>query len=300
MNNELSIAILGWKSPVTTRYSLETYRKACLYDCCGEFFVYYNQYSREDKALCDEMGVRSCGTSANTGNWGGQRGILDHAKGDYVLFLENDHPAVVSPEETKKWIDGSLRLLKEGKADVVQLRNRQFYGEGYGFRDFFKYHYVRKLDARYRRLVGTRILPSDCERDTVCRMLRRLVRPGSAARRLSRFLYLEESPELVLPRWIRRDGEFFIVDSQILNFSESPFMISKTFYQKLSAWAERHPCHRTILGHQNLEYILNCRWWRDSHFRIAVCESGVFGHERKDDSWRPTHAAYNSALTNQT
>ena len=102
VNSDLSIAILGWKSPVTTRHSLETYRAAGLYDCCGEFFIYYNQYSDADRALGEEMGVRTCGGPENLGNWGGQKKILEIAKGDYVLFLENDHPVVTTPEETRE------------------------------------------------------------------------------------------------------------------------------------------------------------------------------------------------------
>ena len=301
MRNDLSIAILGWKSPATTRHSLETYRAAGLYDCCDEFFVYYNQYSAEDKALCDEMGVRSCGTSENTGNWGGQKGIFAAARNDYVLFLENDHPVVVSHDEMAKWIDGGLRMLKEGKADIVLLRHRNLFGDAYGFpRKSFRYYYVRELNPAYADYV-TRAndIPKDYDHDTCMRKLFRFLLPGKAVRRSISALYLEKHPEQVLPEYIRREGDFLVVDSAILNFSESPFMISRSFYEKISAWAEKHPRHRTILGHQNLEYIFNCRWWRKQHFRIATCDGGVFGHERKDDSWRPNHAAFSQKVVDE-
>lgn len=298
MNPDLSIAILGWKSPVTTRHSLETYRAAGLYDCCGEFFIYYNQYSDADRALGEEMGVRTCGGPENLGNWGGQKKILETAKGDYILFLENDHPVVTTPEETRRWLTSSLELLKSGKADMVQLRHRQKLGEGYGFgKKPFRYYYVRDLDPAYADYVKrASAIPDDYDRDTLSRKIRRFLFPSKAFRRSVSALYLERQPEKVLPEYIRREGDFLIVDSAILNFSESPFMVSRAFYNRLSDWAEGHPRHRTILGHQNLEYILNCRWWRKQHFRIAVCETGVFGHRRKDDSWRPNHAAFSKAL----
>ena len=296
--NKLSIAILGWKSPVTTRHSLGTYAQARLYDCCDEFFVYYNQYSAEDKALCDEMGVTSCGTSENTGNWGGQKGILAHARNDLILFLENDHPIVVPPEETARWLEGAVKLIEEDKADIVQLRHRNLLGEAYRFgKKPFKYYYVHDLNPAYAEYAKTSgDLPSDYDRDTWARKLRRFFAPSKAIRRSISALYLEKNPEKFLPKYIRREGDFFIVDSAILNFSESPFLISRKFYEYLSAWAEKHPRHRTILGHQNLEYILNCRWWRKQHFRIATCDGGIFGHERKDDSWRPNHASFNESL----
>lgn len=297
MNEDLSVAILGWKSPVTTRHSLETYRAAGLYDCCGEFFIYYNQYSEADKALGEDMGVATCGGPENLGNWGGQKRILEHAKGEYVLFLENDHPVVTTPEETRYWMTEALNLLKSGKADIVQLRHRQRLGDGYHFEKFFKYHYLREFEDRYE--AARAMLPADYDRDTWPRRLRRWFRPFAALRKRISICYLEKHPEKILPKWIRREGDFLIFDSKILNFSESPFMISKSFYEKISSWAEKHPCHRTILGHQELEYILNSRWWRKQHFRIAMCDRGVFGHERRDDSWRPNHAAFSQSVVEE-
>ena len=297
VNPDLSIAILGWKSPVTTRHSLETYRAAGLYDCCGEFFIYYNQYSDADRALGEEMGVRTCGGPENLGNWGGQKKILETAKGDYILFLENDHPVVTTPEETRRWLTASLELLKSGKADMVQLRHRQKLGDGYACSHFFKYFAVHELDERCEDLRLT--LPVDYASDTLVRKLRRTLRPFAARRRLVGKLFLERHPDLELPGLVRKEGDFYIVDSQILNFSESPFMVSKAFYERLSEWAESHPRHRTILGHQELEYILNCQWWRESHFRIALCDTGVFGHRRMDDSWRPNHASFNQKIVSR-
>ena len=296
MNDDLSVAILGWKSLRTTRHSLETYRDAGLYDCCGEFFIYYNQYSEEDRRLGEEMGVRTLGDGENRGNWGGQKKILENAKNDYILFLENDHPVVTSPEETRHWMTASLELLKSGRADMVQLRHRQQFGRGYRctFEKFFRYHYVRELDERIED--AAEILPSNYGHDTPIRFLHRLFRPFAAVRRRIGAVYLEKHPERVLPRWVRREGDFLIVDSRIINFSESPFMVSRRFYEKISAWAEKHPRHRTILGHQELEYIFNCRWWKRQHFRIALPDRGIFGHQRLDDSWRPNHEAFNKAI----
>jgi len=294
MNDDLSVAILGWKSLRTTRHSLETYKAAGLFDCCGEFFIYYNQYSEEDRRLGEEMGVRTIGDGENRGNWGGQRKILENAKNDYILFLENDHPVVTSPEETRYWMGAALELLKSGRADMVQLRHRQRPGDGYEFDKFFRYHYVRELEDRLEN--AERLLPPNYGRDTLFRFIHRHVRPFAAIRRSISALYLEKHPERVLPRWIRREGDFLIVDSRILNFSESPFMVSRSFYERLSSFAEGHPRHRTILGHQELEYILNCRWWRRQHFRIAMCDRGIFGHQRLDDSWRPNHSAFNAAI----
>ena len=295
MNDDLSVAILGWKSLRTTRHSLETYKAAGLFDCCGEFFIYYNQYSEEDRRLGEEMGVRTLGDGENRGNWGGQKKILENAKNDYILFLENDHPVVTSPEETRYWMTASLELLKSGRADMVQLRHRQRLGDGYGYNKFFQYHYIRELEDRLEN--AEKLLPPNYGHDTPMRFLRRHLRPFAAIRRHISIAYLEKHPERIMPKWIKREGDFLIFDSRILNFSESPFMVSRSFYEKISAFAEKHTRHRTILGHQELEYILNCRWWRQQHFRIAMCDRGIFGHQRLDDSWRPNHSAFNAAIS---
>lgn len=295
MGNGLSIAMLGWKAQATTRHTLETYRDGGLFDAGDEFFIYFNQFSAPDKALADEFKVRAIGTDENLGMWGGDEAIAENANGDYILFLQDDHPVLVSPEEVKHWIDGGLELLKSGKADIVYLRHRQKLGEGYGFDKFFRYHYVRELETRLMH--KEELLPKDYDRDTFCRKLHRLLRPFAAKKRSISAMYLERHPEKILPRGLAHwEGDFLIVDSEIIQFSESPYMISRKFYNELSAWAKRHHRHRTILGFQEMEYILNCRWWRKQHFKTATCDTGVFGHHRIDGSWRKENGCYDATL----
>lgn len=295
MGNGLSIAMLGWKAQATTRRTLETYRNSGLFNAGDEFLIYFNQYSERDKAMADEFGVKSTGTDENLGIWGGMDAIERNTKGDYILFLQDDHPVLVSPEETKHWIDGAVELLKSGKADIVYLRHRQKLGDGYGFDKFFRYHYVRELEPRLTR--KDELLPKDYDRDTFVRKFHRLFRPFAAKKRSISAMYLERHPESVLPNGLAHwERDFLVIDSEIIQFSESPYMISRSFYNELSAWAKLRPSHRTILGFQELEYILNCRWWRKQHFKTATCDTGIFGHHRIDDSWRTNHGAYNEQM----
>lgn len=48
-----------------------------------------------------------------------------------------------------------------------------------------------------------------------------------------------------------------------------------------------------------MEHALNSRWWRRRHFKIGFCDEGVFTHNRFDDSWRPEHAAFNAAISEE-
>lgn len=295
MGNGLSIAMLGWKAQATTRHTLTTYRDSGLFSAGDEFLIYFNQYSAQDKAMADEFGVRSIGTDENLGMWGGMEAIEKNTIGEYLLFLQDDHPVLVSSNEVKHWIDGGLELLKSGKADIVYLRHRQKLGDGYGFDKFFRYHYVRELETRLTN--QDKLLPKDYNRDTFSRKLHRALRPFAAKKRSISAMYLEHHPEKILPGGLAHwEGDFLIIDSELIQFSESPYMISRKFYNELSAWAKRHPRHRTILGFQEMEYILNCRWWRKQHFKTATCDTGIFGHHRIDGSWRKENAFYNREM----
>jgi len=295
MGNGLSIAMLGWKARATTRRTLESWARTDLFHCGDEFFVFFNRVSDPDRALAAEFGVDCRGSEKNLGIWAGKEAILNEAKGDYVLFLDDDHDAVVSRDETKRWIDASLELLKGKRADSVILLNRFERLFAWGDSHFFDYHYIRDLDPCAERCLPA--CPPDWNHDTFYRACHRFFRPGAARRRLNGAApYLERQPEKVWPKYIARDGEFFILDSVIQPFCDSPVMMSCEFYRKLCAWGKLHPCRRTILGFQELEFVLNCRWWRQSHFRTAICDGGVFGHHRVDDSWREDSAQYNGRL----
>ena len=84
-----------------------------------------------------------------------------------------------------------------------------------------------------------------------------------------------------------------------MNFSEQPLLISKSLYLSLSDWCRAHPRHRRINGAPVMEHALNSRWWRGRHFKVGFCDEGVFTHNRFDDSWRPEHAAFNAAISEE-
>jgi len=295
MGSGLTIAMLGWKAQNTTRHTLDSWVRSGLVRCADEFFVFFNQISDADRALAAEFGVDCRGSARNLGIWAGKEAILAEARGEYILFLDDDHDVVVSPEETRRWIDASLEFLKAKRAETVILLNRFERLAAWGDSHFFDYHYVRELDPRAKGSLAH--CPVDWDRDTPYRFWHRFFRPGAARRRLNGGApYLERHPEAVWPKHIRKDGDFYVLDSAIQPFCDSPVMMSCSFYRQLCAWGKKHPCRRTILGFQELENVLNCRWWRRHHFRTALCDVGVFGHHRVDDSWRPDRAGYNDKL----
>lgn len=291
----LSIGLLSWRAHKTLRKTLDSYRAVNLSGCADEFKVFFNEISDADRALAAEYGVETAGSPENLGIWGGNDAMIDALAGDVVLMLQNDCPAVVSPEETAKWIRGACELVNSGAADMVRLRHRFNQGEGISFRKFFDYWPLHELDPRASRYFDPE-LPEDASVDTMGRKLRRLVRPGAASRRAISAIHLEARPELAFPQWISRQGDFYIVDSAIAQFTEQPFMIRKDLYRRLSAWGWKHLRRGKLNGRPILEQSLRAPYWYRGHFKVAFCDEGVFTHNRFDDSFRSDNAAYNPAV----
>lgn len=294
----LSIGLLSWKAHQTLRKTLESYSRAKLADSAGEFKIFFNEISDVDLALAEEFGLDCTGDSHNLGIWGGMDACAKALSGDVILLLQNDCPAVSTPEDTAKQLKEGVELIRSGKADMIRLRHRFNQGDGISFKRFYGYWPVHEIDPRAAKYFDPQ-LPKDIESDTMRRKLMRFLRPLGARRRVIAAIHLEAHPEQIYPQWISREGNFLIVDSAIVNFSEQPLLISKKLYIFLSDWCRAHPRHRRINGAPVMEHALNSAWWRKRHFKIGFCDEGVFTHNRFDDSWRPEHAAFNATISKE-
>ena len=293
----LSIGLLSWRAHKTLRKTLDSYKKANLMACADEFRIFFNEISDADRRLAAEYGIEADGSPENLGIWGGMDGAASSLKGDCILLLQNDCPVVSSPEETKRWLEEGRELIESGKVDMIRMRHRFNQGEGIDFAKFFKFSYVRDLDERHVLYNGD--LPPSARRDSLQKRLYRWFRPFAYLRRIIAVIHLEKHPEQVVPKYISREGRFYVVDSRIINFSEQPMLISKRLYQELSAFGHRHPCKARVNGRPLLEITLNSAWWRRHHFKVGICDEGVFTHNRYDDSFRPENAAYNALISQE-
>ena len=293
-----SIGLLSWKAHQTVRKTLESYRRAGLWATADEGKIFFNEMSEEDKKLAAEFGVEAIGSEKNLGIWGGMDAAAKALKGDVILLLQNDCPVVASADETSATIREGVELIERGEADMIRLRHRFNQGDGISFGKFFDYHFVHELDERAGKYFDPKV-PADGFHDTARRILMRVLRPRASRKRLISIIHLEAHPEQVAPKFVRKVGRFYLVDSAIINFSEQPLLISKKLYLELSDWCRAHPRHRLINGAPVMEHALNSHWWRARHFRVGICDEGVFTHNRFDDSWRPEHAAFNAAISTE-
>lgn len=294
----ISIGLLSWKAHRTLRKTLDSYRRARLAECAGEFKIFFNEISDSDRELAAEYGAAADGSAENLGIWKGMDECAKSLSGDVILLLQNDCPVVASPEETAKYLLEGAQLIRSGKADMIRMRHRFNQGDGISYRGFFKYHFVRDLDARALEY-GDVGVPADATTDTLCRRVMRTLRPFAARRRSIAAIHLEKHPEEILPRYISKEGNFLVADSAIAQFSEQPLLVSKDFYLRLSDWCRAHPRHRRINGAPVMEHALRSSYWFRGGFKVGFCDTGVFTHNRFDDSWRPEHAAFNASISKE-
>ena len=259
----LSVGVLSYRAPETLARTMESYREGGLAECADECCVFFNAMTQTDEEQCARYGWRCAGSPENLGLLGGMDALARTLTGDYLLMLQNDCPLVADAPFTRRYLAEATALIASGQADIVRCRSRAHPGQG--FADGKKF-------ARY---YGAGLRPA----------LRRLLRPLKARRVIGRAPYAIADAERRFPAYIERKGDFLIVDSSVINFTDQPFLISRPLMLRLLDWAKAHPKKRTLNGFQVMEINLNSRWWRAQHFKIAVGE-GIFTHARLDGGFR--------------
>jgi len=259
----LSVGVLSYRAPETLARTLESYKAGELAACAGECCVFFNAMTQADEELCARYGWRCAGSPENLGLLGGTDALARAMTGDYLLMLQNDCPLIADAAFTRTYLAEATALIASGQADIVRCRSRTQPGQG--FADGKKF-------ARYH---GAGLLPA----------IRRLLRPVKARRAIGRAPYAISDAERRFPAYIERKGNFLVVDSSVINFTDQPFLIARPFMLELLDWAKAHPKKRTLNGFQVLEINLNTHWWRAQHFKVAVGE-GLFTHARLDGGFR--------------
>ena len=277
----VGLAILGFKSPETTRHTIQSHIDHGLYRLFDEVVVCIQNSTPELRAIVDSFGLRHVDREDNLGIQGGFRWIWQTVQTDYLLVLENDFPVCVSADSMEAQLRESMAHLEAGEVDLVRLRNRYNPGAQNRFaRMYSRFWEVQACDPRW---ANTEKL--DCAPHWL-KILRRLIRPWKAQRWAGRSPYIERHPEQLFPRWIKRLGpDFFCVDSWVLPWTNQSTLLSHELMGHFLDFAEAHPSSHTVNAEDNklqtLEPPLNRWWWRNHHFRIGLPE-GIFTHDRHD------------------
>jgi hypothetical protein len=283
----IGIGVLSWRAHQTLINSLECYKENGFLSMFDEKVIYFSDMSDEDIAIAKEYGWSYAG-GPNEGIAGGMKRLGENMKSDYILLLQNDNPIVEDSEFAIDHIRKAVSMLESRKADVVRLRHRWQVGEGFSdVRKYLKFFPAQNVSPHFiaeQNEVSSRDYP-----DSIIKKIKRTCRWLKAKRLRGRSIFVEDTPELLYPDVIRRDGEFLIVDSSIIHFTDQCVLLSrKMWLDVLMPYVDANPSSRLSNGFQAPEICINGSWWRNKHYKILQGR-GVFSHARYDGSFRSHH-----------
>jgi hypothetical protein len=136
-NISLSIGILTWKSHDTLFNTLNSYKNNGLLDMTSDVRIYAQELSREDLSIADHFRIKNIiGSKENIGIGKAFNALIDDAKYDHILILENDWVLCENPHITKKVILESMSAVIYDGVDFMRLRHVQNPGDPLYTRQF--------------------------------------------------------------------------------------------------------------------------------------------------------------------
>lgn len=290
----VGMGILSWKSHKTLEKSLQSYEKVGLKDFFDEVKIVFQEVSEEDKELAKKYGYEYVGINKNLGIQNGHTLIAENLSTDYVLVLENDNPLVEDKDTVYARLAKALSLLQDNKIDIMRLRHRWEFGEGFCLEKYTNMFDVQNLHEKYS--YDTTIVNSTFTQ-SLYKFFKRSLRPLKAMRVAGYSLYFEKEPHKVFPKYIDKlEEELFCINSYIMTWTNQSVLLKLELYKKLLKYAQENPSSRTANGFQDFEKPLNSMWWRKQNYKIGLGE-GIFTHNRFDDSWRESHHAFNTTIS---
>lgn len=283
------LAIISWRSWDTLIATLESYRNLGLFSHFDRSFIYFQDISERDRQIAAQFNL-ACSGGPKCGIADGMCNAATELATDFVLFLENDCPVIESADDVMHQLMGALNHLETGAIDVMRLHSRLHPGEA--FSDVRKY--LRYYEPQH---------PEPCvdlttyQSEARHRRWRRFFKRYNLARLKGCAVYVEQAAETLFPEVIQKTADgIWIIDSSCADWTNQSVLCRRTFFTDiLMPYVDAHPSSRTSNGFQSPERPLNCRWWRNRHFKIGQGK-GLFTHRRVDGSWRTEHPAYEDVL----
>jgi hypothetical protein len=290
---KMGLGILSYRAHDTLKKTLSSIEQKNVRRFFDDSVIYFNDFCDKDKEIADAFSYRAVG-GPNIG-FTAQQQLAEHLEADYIVLIQNDCPLIENFSELEKQLTKAVELLEAGKIDLMRLRHQWHVGEG--FCDVEKYAKFYNINAVSDAFIAQEYgLDEGILKNSPVKYIKKYIRPFKARRLMGRSVYIEKSPEKCFPKFIQKEGDVLIVDSECIDFTEQSFLIQKDFFlNTLCKFINENPKKRTLHGFQVPEIILNCSWWRKQHFKIGVCK-GLFTHNRFDDSFRKNHPFYNKKI----
>lgn len=130
MKLPFSIRILSMGSPATLHQTLTSYKDNGLLSLTDDVAVYFQNISDTDLAIAEEFSISKVyGDDRNIGIGAAFTKLVEQAKYEHILLLENDWQAVENTATIQHQLEEGLILLKVGAANVIKYRSRFNYGD---------------------------------------------------------------------------------------------------------------------------------------------------------------------------
>jgi hypothetical protein len=264
----VSVGILSYGARETLEKSLIAHRKSGI--ASGEFFVWFNAMTREDREIADKYDVDWEGNRTNLGIYGGFRAIAEHASRPYVLILENDIRPLPGVDVNDCITSCVADMINHG-INSFQLRSRHNPGEGHRGRKY------REAFPIINPLPGV-----EAQNTPWLNRSKAILKYGGLDWVRSQAMFLEQYPDQAQPKAIRRlPSGNWLTDSRYRNWGNQSILVEREwFLNVVCKRVETHPDGRNVNGFPDIEKDLNCRWWRRQRELMGHAKDGVFTHQR--------------------
>ncbi len=274
--SDITLSILSWKQHDVLRNTLQSFDRNGVLDVFPARRIFFNEIDQADREIAAEFGFEATGNETNVGIFGGAKGLTNACTTAFMLFVENDCPAIVSAEEFR---DGMVRAIADMRAydvPVFSMRSRRRPGEKFNRRERYEKYYrlERPLSAEEGGNPASRKPTHPMWRKV--EDLRRPSLRGSA-------MFAEEDPHLRHPSCIRRSSNGnFLISSRIHNWSNNCLLVNTQFMREvIIPQVEAHPAPTAINGHQDIEAALKLdNWWKSQEVTMGQADPGPLTHAR--------------------
>lgn len=265
----LGLGILSWRGYASLRAALTTYRDAGFFELFDEVLLFLPQMEAEGVAIATEFGIPHTGSPDNLGILGGNQALAAAMRSDIILMVENDYMLRETFDSARAQLARGVKAIASGQADIVRFRHRHLPGELWQMWKTDRY-WPRPDASLWQRAKGAVL---------------RLLRPGKASRLLGNTIFTHDDAAADFPAVIqRRNGVDFFTSSRHINWANNAYMVRREWLlDTIIPAALAHITSRLVNGFPTIETELNCQWWRDQDFTIAIADPGLFEHRRMND-----------------
>lgn len=228
----ISICILSWKNEVTLENTMKSYKKNGLLNLSDDITVLFQEVSEKDIKIAEKFGVKHIDLNENIGIGKGISKLIENAKYDTVLFLENDWELIENQQILSSRLTSGLQMLENG-FDIVRYRSRK--KPGYPVHSLR--HKGKELEYydSWHKVTSPHLLES---------------------------LYWLDPAEN-FPDKIQKKEKHFVTTSRWANWTNNPFLLRKEFYLK--------NIYDIATKSEHFERDI-AEWWVKQDFKIAQGE----------------------------